>query len=365
MSGNLATVAIFFSGVTASTIQYIYSADTATLSVAINLLWITSLVLSTGSAIISTVGGFRIVSSTRRSPSLSPWYISAMMNEVPKILLGFSACMFLAGMVCFTFQMFRQQYVYLPILVSTTTAAIVAGILLLMSWSKLEEYMGPGADLHPWFATWVRFTDILQKPKRWNSRSFDWASSAPHPHALPFYTTDQDAKPMQEGGQSPNFDEDKSRESTGNSYIDAESEHLAPTRSFHPNPLEIPSDPDLYPPALASIQRPADWARLTSSFSTTAPIGLGFEPDALAVSFSPGGNYIALLLINRVEIWSISPLTASKSQLGGYDFPNSRNRELDVWYLEVSWNVKGTHLLIERKHEDDYERNFYVWDLEV
>ena len=138
---NLSTVAIFFSGVNASTIQYSYSIERSTLSVLINLFWFISLILSAASAVDSQFA-IAWISSRYRSPTRhTPRITELAITQAPIVLLGVSACAFLFGLVFFAFHAFGD-HVFLSLAISSIAGIMCTILLLIALWQFGELYIG-------------------------------------------------------------------------------------------------------------------------------------------------------------------------------------------------------------------------------
>jgi len=99
---NMSTVASLFSGVSATTLQYIGSAG-STFAQATNLCWVLSLILSTLCAVYCQLVIYWR-SSTSRLPTSRirvPWFLN--VTNAPTILLASSAFIFLIGLIFFVF----------------------------------------------------------------------------------------------------------------------------------------------------------------------------------------------------------------------------------------------------------------------
>lgn len=147
---NLSTVAILFSGVNASTIQYSYSIERSTLSVLVNLFWFISLILSAASAINSQFA-IAWTSSRYRSPSkYTPRVTKIAITRAPMILLGISAFAFLLGLVFFAFHAFGD-HVFLSFVISSVAGIVCASLLSVGLWQLGELYMGRSySSIHQW-----------------------------------------------------------------------------------------------------------------------------------------------------------------------------------------------------------------------
>ena len=158
---NLSTVAIFFSGVNASTIQYSYSIAHSPLSIAVNVFWFLSLILSAASAINSQFAiawlSSRYRSPARYMPRAATWAIT----QAPLVLLGVSACSFLFGLVCFAFHTFGSRS-FLSITISSAAGLVCASLLSITLWQTGELYIGrhPSAG-HSWLWPYLCSKKVL------------------------------------------------------------------------------------------------------------------------------------------------------------------------------------------------------------
>lgn len=133
---NISTVAIFFSGVSATTLQYNGQLQTH------RFLWLLSLVLSTASAIQCQLAIYWHTSSQRRTPKDTVWIVRVGASEVPLILLGISSVAFLIGLAYFSFtSSSKHSFVAIGITLAICLvgAALFAFILLLVRENKLSE----------------------------------------------------------------------------------------------------------------------------------------------------------------------------------------------------------------------------------
>ncbi|KIJ06708.1 hypothetical protein PAXINDRAFT_177738 [Paxillus involutus ATCC 200175] len=99
---NLSTVATFFSAVTATTLQYSYSATGDVLSDFVNAFWFSSLVLSIAAAVNSLL---RLTwKQDMRSPGhRAPWWVLRWIKLSPLIFLVMSIAFFSSGLILFTY----------------------------------------------------------------------------------------------------------------------------------------------------------------------------------------------------------------------------------------------------------------------
>ena len=127
---NAATVATFFAGVAATTLQYTVGLTSRKREVAMNTLWFVSLVLSIGAAITGMLAmtwrlavlfvfalTLRLQSLTNNISDYSsspkrelPWYIRFWIRSGYLALLIASVIAFLAGLVVFVFDTMVRGY---------------------------------------------------------------------------------------------------------------------------------------------------------------------------------------------------------------------------------------------------------------
>ena len=103
---DFATVAIFFSSITATTLQFSFqSGDSTISSTIVNLCWFASLVLSIASATNSLLGVLVHQSPEYLRPShnLDFRFLQNWFKYVPPMLLTISGVLFLVGFCGFTF----------------------------------------------------------------------------------------------------------------------------------------------------------------------------------------------------------------------------------------------------------------------
>ncbi|KAJ7756420.1 hypothetical protein DFH07DRAFT_820510 [Mycena maculata] len=134
---NSATIATFFSAVTVTTIQYSFASVTSPLEIAVNTLWLSSLVLSVSSAINSLLAMTwrqAIYSTPQRRV---PWWVRIWFKQTPIILLSMSVLSFLAGLLCFVF---LTQNRITKIVVSTLMAIVALGLGAISVWFAWERW---------------------------------------------------------------------------------------------------------------------------------------------------------------------------------------------------------------------------------
>lgn len=103
---DFATLAIFFSSITATTLQFSFaSADSTIFSTIVNVCWFSSLVLSIASATNSFLGTVVHQSAEFLRPSQKSdrRFLQKWFKFIPSFLLAFAGALFLAGLCTFTF----------------------------------------------------------------------------------------------------------------------------------------------------------------------------------------------------------------------------------------------------------------------
>ncbi|KLO11693.1 hypothetical protein SCHPADRAFT_941841 [Schizopora paradoxa] len=141
---DFATVAIFFSSITATTIQFSFqSGDHSVPSIIVNICWFASLVLSISSATNSLLGVLVHQSPEYLRPSRSRDYhfLQGWFRFVPPTLLSMSGALFLMGLCGFTFlstSTFTSQGKAVQIVTTalTSTNFFFLLIIFLMAFTK-------------------------------------------------------------------------------------------------------------------------------------------------------------------------------------------------------------------------------------
>ncbi|KDN36121.1 hypothetical protein RSAG8_11068, partial [Rhizoctonia solani AG-8 WAC10335] len=100
---NLSTVATFFSGVTATTLQFSFEAKDNVAQNLVNGLWISSLVFSIASAINSQLAYHWRAAMYRSPRCYVPWWVSIWITRTPLFFLVGSVIAFSAGLCVFTY----------------------------------------------------------------------------------------------------------------------------------------------------------------------------------------------------------------------------------------------------------------------
>lgn len=148
---NLSTTAIFFSGVTASTLQYTLQMSSTPLVLAIDLLWLTSLITSTVAAISSQFAIYWWASTYRSPPQhMLPW-LAALISRGPVSLLTVAAVTFLSGVICFSFQMSQPSHTFVPVIISVVGLGSLIALATMGMWQLGERYTGDANSFrHQW-----------------------------------------------------------------------------------------------------------------------------------------------------------------------------------------------------------------------
>ncbi|KLO08624.1 hypothetical protein SCHPADRAFT_893745 [Schizopora paradoxa] len=134
---DFATVAIFFSSITATTLQFSYqSADTTISSTIVNLCWFSSLVLSIASATNSLLGVLVHQSPEYLHPSqnLDFRFLQNWFKYIPPVLLTISGLLFLIGFCGFTFlssMTFSSQGRAIQVVTTTFTTTNFLALLII------------------------------------------------------------------------------------------------------------------------------------------------------------------------------------------------------------------------------------------
>lgn len=132
---NMSTVATFFSAVTATTLQYSIDGDSF-LGTLVRALWVSSLILSTASAINLQLAMHWRAAMYRSPRSALPVWASFCLDRAPIACLVTSVLTFSAGLVAWTFSS------SLGILVSVTASALtgftVVIVMTIVTWEARE-----------------------------------------------------------------------------------------------------------------------------------------------------------------------------------------------------------------------------------
>ncbi|CAE7180293.1 unnamed protein product [Rhizoctonia solani] len=136
---NLSAVATFFSGVTATTIQYSFDQTGTVLADLVNALWIISLIFSIASAINSQLA-YHWRAAIYRSPrSHVPWWVSIWIKRSPLFFLIGSVIAFSIGLCVFTYS--SRQSKVVSVLVTAFTIVTSSGLISVGLWFMFERWI--------------------------------------------------------------------------------------------------------------------------------------------------------------------------------------------------------------------------------
>ncbi|CAE6405826.1 unnamed protein product [Rhizoctonia solani] len=135
----LSAVATFFSGVTATTIQYSFDQTGTPLADLVNALWIISLIFSIASAINSQLA-YHWRAAIYRSPrSYVPWWVSIWIKRSPLFFLIGSVIAFSIGLCVFTYS--SRQSPVVSALVTAFTIVTSSGLISVGLWFMSERWI--------------------------------------------------------------------------------------------------------------------------------------------------------------------------------------------------------------------------------
>ncbi|KAF8595381.1 WD40 repeat-like protein [Ceratobasidium sp. AG-I] len=135
---NLSTVATFFSGVTATTLQVSYEETGSPLPDLVNALWISSLVFSIASAINSQLAYHWRAAMYRSPRSYVPWWVAIWITRTPLFFLVGSVIAFSAGLCVFTYSSHQSPAV--SAVVTTFTSVTSSALLCVGLWFASERW---------------------------------------------------------------------------------------------------------------------------------------------------------------------------------------------------------------------------------
>ncbi|KAG8750778.1 hypothetical protein FRC11_010066, partial [Ceratobasidium sp. 423] len=135
---NLSTVATFFSGVTATTLQFSYEAHDETIQNLVNGLWISSLVFSIASAINSQLAYHWRAAMYRSPRCYVPWWVSIWITRTPLFFLVGSVIAFSAGLCVFTYSSGQARAV--SAVVTSFTVVTSSALLCVGLWFASERW---------------------------------------------------------------------------------------------------------------------------------------------------------------------------------------------------------------------------------
>ncbi|KAG8903781.1 hypothetical protein FRB99_002771 [Tulasnella sp. 403] len=135
---NLSTVATFFSGVTATTLQYSFDKIDTSKEHFVNMLWITSLVFSIASSINSQLAYHWRAAMYRSPRSAVPWWVSIWLTRTPLIFLVVSVMAFSAGLVTWTYSSGQGRLVTTSATIFTSFTSMA--LLAVAIWFACERW---------------------------------------------------------------------------------------------------------------------------------------------------------------------------------------------------------------------------------
>ncbi|CAE6366731.1 unnamed protein product [Rhizoctonia solani] len=146
---GLSAVATFFSGITATTIQYQLEGTSTPLQSTVNGLWITSLACSIASAVSAQVVYFWRMSRFSSPSKHTPGFIARVLQYTPLIYLCLSVSMLMVGLSVYTFS--SNQDIIISILISVFTGLLSFEFMIFGVWVLLEYVAFTWTDGEKWF----------------------------------------------------------------------------------------------------------------------------------------------------------------------------------------------------------------------
>lgn len=134
----LSTVATFFSGVTATTIQYSFDQVGNTRADLVNALWIISLIFSIASAINSQLAYHWRAAMYRSPRNYVPWWVTIWIKRSPLFFLIGSVIAFSIGLCVFTYSSGQSHVV--SALVTGFTIVTSSGLICVGLWFASERW---------------------------------------------------------------------------------------------------------------------------------------------------------------------------------------------------------------------------------
>ncbi|CAE6511115.1 unnamed protein product [Rhizoctonia solani] len=167
---GLSAVATFFSGITASTIQYQLDDTSTPLQNAVNGLWIMSLACSIASAVSAQVAYFRHASRFSSPSKHIPKVIGRVLQYTPLAYLCCSVSTFMVGLSVFTFS--SDQHIIISILIAAFTGIVTFELVVFGLWIILERIAYEWTRGRRWFLQiyshivlemWTHMVDRVRK----------------------------------------------------------------------------------------------------------------------------------------------------------------------------------------------------------
>jgi len=133
---NAATIATFFAGVSATTLQYSVALVNKPIEVSVNTLWFSSLVLSIGSAVnglLAMTWRQAVYSSPKRA---LPWYVRFWVRQGYLVLLVASVVTFLAGLILFVWDTQKRIASWIIIAFTAFCAIGLSNVSFWFGWER-------------------------------------------------------------------------------------------------------------------------------------------------------------------------------------------------------------------------------------
>jgi hypothetical protein len=163
---NISTVATFFSGVSATALQYSIASHSTASQQLVNFSWISALVFALASAINSQIA-YRWQVAPQSSPdTLVPAWLGRWLTDAPLLFLVLSVVLFALGLVCFSFTAFGGTFI--PITTSVFAGLSSIGLFIVGGWVVGEDVAFSQTKGHHWFR------EILSNPKAAFGDHFSW-----------------------------------------------------------------------------------------------------------------------------------------------------------------------------------------------
>lgn len=135
---TLSTVATFFSGVTATTLQNSYHSTATVLGRGVNAFWFSSLVFSIAAAVNSLVGLSWRMAMYRSPGHRVPWWVLIWIHRSPLVFLVMSVACFSVGLVLFTYATGQGRIT--SIITTVFTAFTSFGLAAVSAWFASERW---------------------------------------------------------------------------------------------------------------------------------------------------------------------------------------------------------------------------------
>ncbi|KAI6043946.1 WD40-repeat-containing domain protein [Pisolithus marmoratus] len=135
---TLSTVATFFSGVTATTLQNSSNSTSTGLGRGVNAFWFSSLVFSIAAAVNSLIGLSWRMAMYRSPGHRVPWWVLIWIHRSPLVFLVMSVACFSVGLVLFTYA--TNQAKITSIITTVFTAFTSFGLAAVSAWFASERW---------------------------------------------------------------------------------------------------------------------------------------------------------------------------------------------------------------------------------